>query len=325
MNLSKWSDTILFSTLKILIVVFSVYFIYSKVISRPDFDEMAQNVSDTVKDPGNYSTIFVIVFLMVLNWLIETAKWKLLLKNICPVTWLRGFRSVLSGVTISVFTPNRMGEFAGRVLHLESGTRIKAAIASVIGSMNQLLITVVAGGIGLLASLSDFDSSESLLFRVKFLLILAGMLAAIIIYFKIPFLSRLGDFFSALKKINLYTKVFALYAFGDLLKLTFWSACRYLIFTFQFYLFLQLFGIDLEYSEAMRVISIIYLVMAVVPSIALSELTVRGSVALYFLTPLTANTAGIIASTSLLWLVNLIIPAVFGSLAAFYFRFNKWL
>ena len=61
----------------------------------------------------------------------------------------------MSGVTVSIFTPNRTGEFAGRVLHLDAGIRIKAAIASVIGSMNQLLITIIAGGIGLITSVNS--------------------------------------------------------------------------------------------------------------------------------------------------------------------------
>ncbi|MBL0343488.1 MAG: hypothetical protein IPP71_23095 [Bacteroidetes bacterium] len=86
---------------------------------------------------------------------------------------------------------------------------------------------------------------------------------------------------------------------------------------------LYLFGIDFSYLESMRLIALIYLVMAVVPSIALSELTVRGSVALYFLSPLTGNSAGIIAATTFLWFLNLIIPAIFGALAVFYFRWNK--
>ncbi|MBL0343487.1 MAG: flippase-like domain-containing protein [Bacteroidetes bacterium] len=145
---------------------------------------------------------------MVVNWFVETAKWKLLLSRIQPVTWSRGFRSVLSGVTISVFTPNRMGEFAGRVMHLESGTRIKAALASVMGSMNQLLITIVAGGIALLASLDQLETAGSNLYRVKFLLILAGIIAVFFIYFRIPLLSRIGEHYIKLRKIKtLYKSV----------------------------------------------------------------------------------------------------------------------
>ncbi len=309
--------------LKTAIVVASVYFIYVKVISRPDFDEMVKNLEQTIKEPSSLSAIISITLLMLLNWFLETAKWKLLLRRIAPVSWLKGFRSVLSGVTISVFTPNRMGEFAGRVMHLDSGVRIKSSLASIIGSMNQLLITIVAGGMGLLTTIENLESDNSFMYRVKFLLIFIGILFAIFIYFQMPLLARLGERYRNLRKINLYTKVFGLYPFQELLTLTFFSSLRYLVFTFQFFLVLQLFGIDLPYLQTLQVTSLIYLVMAVVPSIALSELTVRGSVALYFLTPLAGNSAGIIAASSFLWFMNLIIPAVLGALAVFYFRFYK--
>ena len=88
-------------------------------------------------------------------------------------------------------------------------------------------------------------------------------------------------------------------------------------------LMLEFFGVSLPYLEAMRFITLIYLVMAVVPSIALSELTVRGSVALYFLSPAAANPAAILAATSVLWLINLAIPAILGALSVFYFRLNR--
>ena len=86
---------------------------------------------------------------------------------------------------------------------------------------------------------------------------------------------------------------------------------------------LEFFGVSLPYFEAMRYIMLIYLVMAVVPSIALSELTVRGSVALYFLSPAAANPAGILAATSVLWMINLAFPAILGALSVFYFRLSK--
>ena len=229
----------------------------------------------------------------------------------------------MSGVTVSIFTPNRVGEFAGRVLHLQSGHRIKASIASVIGSMNQLLITLVAGGVGLIFSLSGYLPGEPILVNTLNVLIAVAIVALVIIYFKIPTLSILAEKFPSLKNITLYTRVFGLYSFYRLLKITGLSFIRYLVFSFQFILLLQLFGVNLSYLECFRLISLIYLVMAIVPSIALSELTIRGSVTLYFLSPVVGNSVGILAASSMLWMLNLVIPAVFGALAAFYFRFNR--
>ncbi len=323
MNTSNWYIKSGFFLLKAAIVAGSVFFIYFKVISRPDFDEMVKQLSLETNFKEHFSLLFLLVILMMFNWFIETAKWKLLLKRIQPSGWLLSLRSVLSGVTISIFTPNRMGEFAGRVMHLPEGSRIKAAIASVIGSMNQLLVTLVAGGVGLLVSMQEFDQEQNYMTVLKYLAVVLGMIGVTLIYFRMSILSRLGERIKNFRQINLYTKVFALYPIAELFTLTLLSLARYFIFTFQFFLVLQLFSIHIEYTQALRLISLIYLVLAVVPSISLSELTVRGSVALYFLSPLTGNSAGIVAASSLLWLLNLIVPALFGALAAFYFRLNK--
>lgn len=309
--------------LKALIAAASVYFIYFKVISRPDFEQMVADINHTVSKPEHLSTLALVMVLMFLNWLLETAKWKLLLLKFYSASWISCFRAVMSGVTVSIFTPNRTGEFAGRVLHLESGSRIKGALAAIIGSMNQLMITILAGGIALLFSLNNLMPGEPELRIVLGALLVAGLSGLIIVYFRLPLLGKILARINAFRKLNLYTRIFSLYSISDLMRLTIYSALRYLVFSFQFILMLQIFGIDFSYTESMRLISLIYLVMAVVPSVALSELTVRGSVALYFLSPLTGNSAGVLAATSLLWIINLAVPALIGSLAAFYFRLTR--
>lgn len=309
--------------LKAGIAVFSIYFIYSKVISRPDINELAENLERIFFRTENIFLSTVILFLMFVNWTLETVKWKLLLERISPSSWLTAYRSVLSGVTVSLFTPNRMGEFAGRVMHLKPGIRIKASIASIIGSMNQLMITIVAGGTGLIFTLPYYIHDNQPLLRVLVLLICAGLTAVIYFYFRIPGIHRLAESHTLFRKLVLYTRVFELYPSRELLNLSLLSLCRYMVFSIQFFLILNMFGVTLPFLVALRIISLIYLVMAVVPGIAITELTVRGSVALYFLSSLTGNSVGVLAATSLIWLVNLVFPAAVGALSVFYFRFNK--
>lgn len=314
---------LIITALKTGIAALSVYFIYRKVISRPDFSETIQQLEDALFRSENLWRIALLIFLLPLNWLLETAKWKLLLRKIEPVSWLHALRSVMTGVTVSFLTPNRVGEFAGRVMHLRSGYRIKAAIASVIGSMNQLLITVVAGGTGLLFSLHEFIDGNEPLRYVMLALIFVAIISLLFSYFRIRVLSTLSENFYFLRKLSLYTRIFEIYTSAELRKITMMSAMRYFVFTFQFWLALGVFGVDLPVEETFRLVSLIYLVMAVVPTIALSELTVRGSVALYFLAPVAGNSAGILAGSTLIWFVNLAVPALAGALAVFYFRFNK--
>jgi hypothetical protein len=294
-----------------------------KVIGRPDFSETILQLEEALFEGENFWRILLLISLLPLNWLLEAGKWKLLLRKIEPVSWWHAIRSVMTGVTVSFLTPNRVGEFAGRVMHLRSGYRIKAAIASVIGSMNQLLITVVAGGTGLLFSLHEFVQGNELLRYVMLALIIVAVVALLFSYFRISVLSRLSENFYFLRKLSLYTRIFEIYTAAELRKITMMSAMRYFIFTFQFWLALGIFGVDIPVGETFRLVSLIYLVMAIVPTIALSELTVRGSVALYFLTPVAGNSAGILAGSTLIWFVNLAVPALAGALAVFYFRLSR--
>jgi len=308
--------------IKAVIASLSVWFIFWKINSRDDFDLLVDTVSTSMQNPEKSKVFVIICVLMILNWFIETAKWKLLLKYISPAGWLVCFRSVMSGVTVSILTPNRIGEFAGRVLHLDKGIRVKAAIASIIGSMNQLLITVLAGGIGLIFSMGLFVTDAKMV-RIFIILVLIGMGVVSYIYFRIPALTKLIQKISALRKITLYTAIFEKYTIWTLIKLSLLSAFRYLVFSLQFILMLHWFDINIPWQDAMNAISIMYLALAIVPSIALSELTIRGSVALYFFSAYSGNSSGILAATSMIWLINLVVPAVIGALAAFYFRLTR--
>jgi hypothetical protein len=73
--------------------------------------------------------------------------------------------------------------------------------------------------------------------------------------------------------------------------------------------------------EGLIIISVIYLIITVIPTVALSELGVRGSVSLfvfaYYFTAIGSFDEqvkiAIVAASALIWIINLIIPALAGS------------
>ncbi|HMW13871.1 MAG TPA: lysylphosphatidylglycerol synthase domain-containing protein, partial [Chitinophagales bacterium] len=60
---------------------------------------------------GNFVVLSTVVLLMILNWTIESIKWKLLIDKLHPISWLDAIEGILFGVTFSLFTPSRVGEF----------------------------------------------------------------------------------------------------------------------------------------------------------------------------------------------------------------------
>jgi len=126
--------------IKTIIFVFSVYYIADKM---GDINNTVHVLDIWQKTRTNY---FIIAFCLVpVNWGLEALKWQYLTKEIEPISFSTAFKAVLSGLSISIFTPNRVGEFAGKVFYLKTTEKVKATVASFIGSSLQLLVTVLAG------------------------------------------------------------------------------------------------------------------------------------------------------------------------------------
>ena len=90
----------------------------------------------------------IVLFLMVLNWTIEALKWQRVLRNVQRISLTKAFKAILSGVSFSATTPNRVGEYAGRVLFLDEGNRLRSVSLTIVCSMSQLIITLLMGFLG---------------------------------------------------------------------------------------------------------------------------------------------------------------------------------
>ena len=109
------------------------------------------------------------------------------------------------------------------------------------------------------------------------------------------------------------------------------SATRYIIFFTQFYLALRLFDVGLAFREALLLLPVIYITLAIVPTIALTELGVRGSVAIYIIGTYMAFHGGatedlaaaILSAATLIWTINLAFPAIIGTFFVFNLRFFR--
>mgnify|MGYP000657183173 CR=1 FL=1 len=92
---------------------------------------------------------------MMIQWMAEAKKWQLLLKGIVFVPLSKAVKSIFSGIAFSIATPNRFGEFIGRVLHLPKEARLQGTTCTFIGNFAQLIVTCITGAIGI--NLIDVD------------------------------------------------------------------------------------------------------------------------------------------------------------------------
>src|SRR4029078_12723845 len=137
-----------------------------------------------------------VILLMIVNWSIETIKWKISVAPIQKVSFIKAFKAVLSGVSFSVSTPNRIGEYLGRVLYMDDGNRLKTISITIVGSISQLIITLLMGCIGLFVLRPDIEASH-LVSPLWMKVVLYGVSVALVIltlfYFRLSWLIRLVD------------------------------------------------------------------------------------------------------------------------------------
>ena len=287
-----------------------------------------------------YIPVLILLFvfvLMLLNWSVEAYKWRYLIAKIEKISFLKAVKAILAGLSVSTFTPNRIGEFLGRVFILNRSNPWKAIFISTLCSMSQLIITLLIGSISLTIYIVKYISVTDFLpvyflYIFIFILILFNFIL-VSIFFNVSFVSKLVVRFIPLKwrKIKNYFKVFAFFNFAELRNTLIMSFIRYLIFSFQFFILLKFFGLPVSFFEAYFLISLIYFIISAIPSIALAELGIRGSVAVgvfdyYFNTSLQLNynfNFEVIAATSVLWIINLAIPALIGNFFVLNLKFFK--
>ncbi|MDP4265865.1 MAG: lysylphosphatidylglycerol synthase domain-containing protein [Bacteroidota bacterium] len=308
--------------IKTLIILCSFGYIYKQIFYKSDFTTVLIEFRDTIENAIDYTIVTIVLLLMLINWSLETYKWQYLIKKIEKIGFFKALKGVLTGVTVSILTPNRVGEFGGRIFVLERGNRIKAILITMIGSMCQLLITIITGSLSLLYFVGKYfrdgsDFNNYAFFGLIFITLVLVVFITIL-FFNLRVLFPLLNKIKIFAKFRKYSKVFYYYKFRELLKVFLISLIRYFVFSLQYYLILYIFDVNIPFIEGMLMISIIFFVISVIPTIALIEVGIRGSVALYFISyllnsPIPAKTElGILTSSFVIWLINLVIPAIAG-------------
>lgn len=254
----------------------------------------------------------VVVLLMLVNWGLESRKWRLLVRGLEPVSMGRSFMATIAGTAIGMLTPNRVGEFAGRVLFLAPEHRIAGAFATVVGSIAQFVVTVVMGMLGLITwtMAADPDYTDPM---VPAWIGLCALVAAgaLVLYFNPQLLHAVVSRLPVVRRWERQAAVLDRFSGSELRRVLLLSLARYAIFTLQFMLLLHLLA-GLPAARASHAIPVIFLLGTLIPTVMLSELGVRGSVAVAVLDA-GAHDGAIVLSTTVLWLVNLAVPAAAGA------------
>lgn len=263
----------------------------------------------------------VVILLMLFNWSIEALKWKILVKHIEDISLVTAIKGVLAGVSLAINTPNRIGEYFGRIIYLREGNRLRAISLTLVGSTSQLIITVIFGTIGLFflrQNLVDTTNGAIGLSMLWINIIIYGAtgiaIILLLIYFRLSFITRVIEKIPFVAKYAYFIQKLGEFEWPELLKVLCLSLLRYSVFIIQYVLLLQVFEVDISLWNACQLTFVMFLILAVVPTIALAELGLRGQVGLLLFGLFSNNSLGILLTASGIWIINLVVPALAGSL-----------
>lgn len=315
-NINPKYKSFLFFLLKLTIIVGSLYFIYDKVVhnSQLKFSEFYTQIKTVLLKDS--LTIFILLTFTFFNWFFEIWKWKILASTIRSTSFFEATKQSLAALTTSLFTPNRIGDYGAKALYFPKN-KWKAMALNLVGNLNQLAITILFGIVGIIYFLSNYEVEISP-HRIRGIAYLFGLL----ILFFIPNKNRKVKLFSYLKldKLRELVKEITLKIH---LKIVILSLFRYIIFSFQFYFLLRMFGIETDYTILLYLIFTMYMLASFIPSISLFDWAVKGSVAIYVFTYIDVSEITIVTVTLLMWVLNFAIPSLIGSFFVMNFEFSK--
>lgn len=298
-----------------------LFAIYKQLLAKTNWRESMQQIKNAISGAQQWK-LWLVFLLMFLNWGIEAKKWQLSIASVQQISWWRAFKATLTGSTMASLTPNRMGEYLGRMLYIEEGKRLQSISLTILCSFSQIIVTMVAGCAGITYLLGNLHHNEMLnvemlhlWLNVLLIIVLAILLLLSIFYFRLSWLVRLMKAFRLPDKYLVYVKILEDVDANILLRILFLSFLRYCVFILQYYLIFSVFAVSLTLVQTFGTISVVFLVMAIVPTFTfLTELGLRWEASIQLVQLLSANTVGIFAGSFGIWLINLVIPALAGSL-----------
>lgn len=281
--------------IKLLIVGGAFYFIYNQLANNDKLDW--QKFITLFRKNQSVLGIGFILLLSVLNRYFEILKWQNLAKIIEEISLGEATKQVLAALTAGIFTPNGVGEYAGKALYYPKSEAKKVIFLNLICNGIQMILTVIFGTIGLLflgywkwvlgiIAISFFFFLFSLLFKkIK----IKG-------YSIEKLMHKINEIPKPVHRKNILLGVL-----------------RYLVFSHQYYFLFLAFDVDLPYFTLIATIAVVYFLASSLPTFQFLDFAVKGSVAIYFFGILGVNEWIVVFISTLMWFLNVVLPVLIGS------------
>ncbi len=231
------------------------------------------------------------ILLSFVNQYLEFSKWNKTLKFIKEST--NKVQSYLAGVLTGFLTPSLLGNFIGRMYYYPRVKRPRIITLTLLGNGAQFIASIYFG----LVSLAWLGQKQLNIPPFEFYFVSIVIVFILLLYY---FFDNLPIPISKWK-----TKILPLISDTKefRLKLLTLSILRYLVFSIQYFLLFQGFGIPFS-IELLGWIWQIYFWSTLSPSLLLGKLFIRESIALWILIPIIGHPEIILSTSVTLWIIN---------------------
>jgi hypothetical protein len=287
--------------IKLLIVGGAFYFIYNQLANNDKLDW--EKFIILFKKNQSVAGISFILLLSILNRFFEILKWQNLVSYLHEISLPDATKQVLGALTAGLFTPNGVGEYAGKALFFDKKSTKNIIFLNLICNGIQMILSVVFGIFGLLYFNAQYNvitiKTVAILFGLFFLLCLVTFLLKKITikgYSIEKLIHKINEIPKSIHQKNMFLAI-----------------CRYLVFSHQYYFLFLAFDVDLPYLTLMATIASVYFLASSLPTFQFLDFAVKGSVAVYFFGILDVNEWIVIFISTLMWFLNVVLPVVIGS------------
>lgn len=297
--------------IKLLIVGGAFYFIYDQLAHNDKLD-WHKFITLFNKNQSVLGIGFILL-LSVLNRYFEILKWQNLAKVIHEIPLGEATKQVLAALTAGIFTPNGVGEYAGKALYYPKSEAKKVVFLNLICNGIQMILTVIFGIFGLM-----YFNAQHEVITAQTVAILFGIFVLLfVVLFSLKKIKIKGySIEKLLHKINEIPK--PIHRKNILL-----GTLRYLVFSHQYYFLFLAFDVDLPYFTLIATIAVVYFLASSLPTFQFLDFAVKGSVAIYFFGKLGVNEWIVVFISTLMWFLNVVLPVIIGSYYVLNFKTKK--
>jgi len=277
--------------------------IYNKVLQNENLNQYGADLK--IQLAKIHLTAWLLMgCLMAINYTIEAIKWKSVIASTNTFNTWQALRAVLVGQAFSFFTPARSGDYVGRTLFLAPGTKLKGMTQMAWASYAQIIMTICFGCFALYWNLPFLQ-------WLKWVTPLGAILALFLFFYN-------KSLKGWLSKINLLQIDNALKW-----KLLALALARYCIYLMQYNWAAQMLAIPVDWMDLSIAVMALLFFLSMIPAISLTDLVIRGQLFLLLMAPFYQNQFMLIALTTLIWIVNFLIPSILGAILLIGFRIKR--